>query len=172
MGTIRYKRDLKEMEARRRRGMRMLKRGIAQADIARELEVSRQTVSTWNKALAEDPQAWKRRPLGRPGALSMSDKKKLAKLLISGAVAADFPTELWTLKRIRVLIQREFGLAYSQTHTWRLLKEMGFSSQRPAGRATQRDETAIVEWKAKRWPMLKKKPAASSAPSSSSTNLD
>ena len=172
MGTKRYKRDLKEMEARRRRGMRMLKRGVAQADVARELKVSRQTVSTWNRALAEDPQAWRRRPLGRPGALSATDKKKLGKLLMLGAIAAGFPTELWTLARIGQLIQREFALAYSQTHVWRLLREMGFSSQRPTGRATQRDEIAIGQWKAKRWPMLKKKPAGSSAPSSSSTNRD
>lgn len=172
MGTKQYKRDLKEMELRRRRGMRMLKRGLAQADIARELEVSRQTVSTWNKALGEDPQAWRRRPLGRPGAMSAADKKKLGKMLLSGAVISGFPTELWTLKRIRLLIEREFGLAYSQTHVWRLLNEMGFSSQRPTGRATQRDEVAIAEWKAKRWPLLKKKPAASKEPSSSSTNPD
>lgn len=45
------------MEARRQRGMRMLKRGVAQVDIARELEVSRQTVSTWVRRLADDPQA-------------------------------------------------------------------------------------------------------------------
>lgn len=46
MATKRYKRDLKAMEARRQRGMRMLKRRVAQAGIGRELEVSRQTVST------------------------------------------------------------------------------------------------------------------------------
>lgn len=56
MATKRYKRDLKALEARRR-GMRMLKRGVRQADIARELGVSRQTVSTWAKRLADDSQA-------------------------------------------------------------------------------------------------------------------
>lgn len=56
-GDQAIKRDLKAMEARRQRGMRMLKRGVAQVDIARELEVSRQTVSTWVRRLADDPQA-------------------------------------------------------------------------------------------------------------------
>jgi transposase-like protein len=47
MATERYRRDLKGMEARRRRGMRMLQRGVAQADIARTLGVGRQAVSAW-----------------------------------------------------------------------------------------------------------------------------
>ena len=78
MDLKRYKRDLKKMETRRRRGMRMLERGLAQADIARELGVSRQTLSLWAKRMAEDPQAWRRRPLGRPAALSVANKRRLA----------------------------------------------------------------------------------------------
>lgn len=172
MTTKRYKRDLKAMEARRRRGMRMLKRGIAQADIARELLVSRQTVSSWAKRLADDPQAWRRRPLGKPGALTSADKGKLAKLLVKGAVVNGFPTELWTLARVGQLIAREFGPSYSNVHVMRLLRELGFSCQKPQKRAIQRDEQAIAQWKAKRWPALKKKPSGKAAPSSSSTNRD
>ena len=82
MATQQCKRNLQAMEARRREGMRMLMRGSAQAAVARNLEVSRQTVSTWAKRLAEDPQAWRRRPLGKPGALTAADKSSLAKLLL------------------------------------------------------------------------------------------
>ena len=172
MATKEYKRDLKALEARRRRGMRMLKRGDAQADIARELDVSRQTVSTWAKRLEEDPQAWRRRPLGKPGALTAADKSKLSKLLVKGAVANGFPTELWTLARVGKLIAKEFGPAYSNVHVMRLLRELGFSCQKPEKRAIQRNEEAIAEWKAKRWPALKKKRSGKAAPSSSSTNPD
>ncbi|RJF92246.1 winged helix-turn-helix domain-containing protein [Noviherbaspirillum saxi] len=37
-----------------------------------------------------------------------------------------------------------------------MLKALRFSCQRPTRRASQRDEKAILEWKRKRWPMLKK----------------
>ena len=57
MATKRYKRDLKEMELRRRKGMRMLARGVSQAEVARTLDVSRQTTSSWASKLAEDAQA-------------------------------------------------------------------------------------------------------------------
>ena len=125
------KRDLQAMEARRREAMCMLKHGVTQADIARELEVSRQTVSIWAKRLAEDPCAWQRRPLGKPGVLTTADKTRLGKLLRDGAVVNGFPTELWTLSRVGQLIAREFGPSYSDVHVMRLLRELGFSSLKP-----------------------------------------
>jgi len=172
MATKRYKRDLKGLEVRRRRGMRMLARGIVQADVARTCEVSRQTVSTWARMLAEDRYAWRRRPLGRPGAMNAAERARLSKMLVAGALANGFPTELWTLARIAKLIERDFGHAFSTVRVWRMIRELGFSNQRPTGRALQRDEEAILAWKTKRWPALKKTPDDREEPSSSSTNRD
>jgi len=156
MATKRYQRDFKELELRRRKGMRMLARGVAQAEVARALEVSRQTTSSWAKKLAEDSQAWRRKPLGRPGGLDAAQKKQLCKSLLAGAVANDFPTELWTLPRIAQLIEQRFAVRLTQPSVWRLLRALGWSVQRPTGQARQRDEKAIRTWKAKRWPELKK----------------
>ena len=167
MATKRYKRDFKELEARRRKGMRMLARGVVQAEVARQLGVSRQTTSTWDARRGEDRQAWRRGALGRPSRLDTAQRTKLSKMLVAGAVANGFPTELWTLARVAVLIKKEFGPSYSTVHVWRLLRQLGFSSQRPTGRAAQRDEPSIQRWKAKRWPWLKKKPRESDAPLSS-----
>lgn len=162
-----YRRDFEALEARRREGMRLLGRGVTQAEVARRLEVSRQTVSSWAKAKATDRQAWRNKRLGRPGGMTDAERVRLTKLLVDGALAAGFPTELWTLRRVAALIEREFERTYSTVHVWRLLKELGFSSQRPTGRAVERDEAAIANWKAKRWPALKKKPAKKVARSSS-----
>ena len=170
MATVRYKRDFKVLEARRRKGMRMLARGVMQAEVARELGVSRQTVSNWERARLADAQAWRRKPLGRPAALDARQKRQLAEQLQRGPVACGFPTELWTLQRVAALIERDFGVAFSAANVWLLLRGLGFSSQRPVGRAMQRDEPAIVQWKQRRWPALKKSAGAKAARSSSSTN--
>jgi len=167
MATIRYKRDFKALETRRRKGMQMLARGVAQAEVARVLSVSRQTASTWDAMRTRERQAWRRKSLGRPSRLEAPQRARLAKMIVAGAVANGFPTELWTLARVAMLLKREFGLSYSPVHVWRLLRQLGFSSQRPTGRAAQRDEQAIGRWKAKRWPWLKKKPRGSDAPLSS-----
>jgi transposase len=167
MVTKRYKRDFKELEARRRKGMQMLARGVVQAEVARVLKVSRQTASTWDAKRLEDRHSWRRKSLGRPSRLEATQRTSLAKMVVAGAVANGFPTELWTLPRVAMLIKKEFGHSYSTVHVWRLLRQLGFSSQRPTGRAAQRDEQAIRRWKVRRWPWLKKKPSESDAPSSS-----
>ena len=156
MATKRYKRDFKELEARRRKGMRMLARGVPQAEVARTLGVSRQTASSREAKRLEDRQSWRRRVLGRPSRLEAVQRTSLAKMIVAGATANGFPTELWTLARVAMLIKKEFGLSYSTVHVWRLLRQMGFSSQRPTGRAAQRDEQAMGA-KARRWPWLEKK---------------
>ena len=148
----------------------MLKRKVAQADVARELGVSRQAVSVWARQLAEVNGAigrLKAKTLGRPKRLAAEQCESLSRLLIAGALEAGFATELWTVKRVRAVVAREFGVQYSQTGCWELLRSLGFSPQKPEKRATQRNEDAILEWKRKTWPALKKKRAARVEPSSS-----
>jgi transposase len=152
--------------------MRMFERGKSQAEVSRACGVSRQTASTWERMLNEDAQAWRRKPLGRPAALEAGDLKRLSKLLLDGAIANGFPTEVWTLARVAKLIEREFGVTYGVANVWHVLRALGFSSQRPAGRAIQRDEQAIKAWRSKRWPALKKSVSEREEPSSSSTNRD
>jgi len=167
------KRDLKALHRRRLRAARLLDKGVPQAEVARRVGVSRQSVNTWSKKLAADGQAaLKSKPLGRPGGLQAIERRELVRLLKRGALAAGFPTELWTLPRVGALIAQHFGRQYSEVHVWRLLKELGFSCQRPVGRAIQRDERAIREWKQQRWPTLKKTPPDGAKPSSSSTSRD
>jgi transposase len=164
MATRQYKRDLKALELRRRKGMQMLKRGDSQSDVARACGVTRQTASTWASMLAVDAKAWRRKPIGRPAALEADDLKRLSKLLLDGAIANGFPTEVWTLARVAKLIEREFVVRFSVANVWHVLRALGFSSQRPAGRAIQRDEQAITTWRAKRWPALKKSPSEKEEP--------
>jgi transposase len=126
----RYKRDFKELEARRRRGMRMLEQGASQAAVARELGVSRQTVSAWKQALGDGGRPWQNKPLGRPAGLSAADKAKLVRLLDAGTVAHGFARANWTLSLVGRLIAREFGPAYSTVHVMRLLRGLGYPLQR------------------------------------------
>jgi transposase len=149
---------LKALERRRRRAAHLLAAGTPQAEVARRLAVSRQSVSHWEKLRQEGGMDALRRPkrFGRPRKLSDSQCEELIALLKAGALAAGFATELWTLPRIASLIERRFTVRLPEPSVWRLLGALGWSVQRPAGRARERDEKAIRTWKAKRWPALKK----------------
>jgi transposase len=99
-------------------------------------------------------------------------RQELAKRLTAGALAHGFATELWTLARIARVIEQHFGIKYSAAQVWRILGALGWSCQRPTGRARERDEAAIRQWQQKRWPALKKTPQIRIASSSSSTSPD
>lgn len=153
------KRDLEAMEQRRRRGMRLLGEGIAQAEVARRCGVSRTSVLRWQQQRKSRRGAvWKRRPLGRPSKLSAGQKAQLGQALLRGAQAHGFLNDLWTLPRVSELIHRQSGVRLHPGHVWRVLGQMGWSVQRPTGKATQRDEAAIARWKKHTWPALKKSP--------------
>ncbi len=114
----------------------------------------------------------RRKTFGRPSATGANDLKRYQKLLFAGAIVNGFPTEVWTWARVVKLIEREFAVTYSVANVWHVLRALGFSSQRPAGRAIQRDERAIKTWRTQRWPALKKSASERDEPSSLSTNLD
>jgi transposase len=70
------------------------------------------------------------------------------------------------------LIREEFGVRYHPGHVWKILVSLGWSCQRPVGRALERDEQAIQGWKKTTWLDIKKKPKNKGARSSSSTRAD
>jgi hypothetical protein len=56
------------------------------------------------------------------------------------------------------LIRERFGVRYHEGHVWKLLRALRWSPQRPVGKARERNEQAIREWKHVTWPAIKKSP--------------
>lgn len=169
---VRPRRDFRALEQRRMKAARMFERGKRQADVVHELGVSRPTVSNWYaKWSVGGKDALK--AAGRAGRLPKLDHQELQrveKVLLKGARASGFPNELWTLSRVAEVIERETGVRYHEGHVWKILKAMGWSRQKPARRAIERDEEAIETWKKDRWPAIKKAPGAGERGLSSKTN--
>ena len=69
---------------------------------------------------------------GRPPLLDANDQKRLIAALKAGALAQGYSSDLWTLGRVGKLIETLTGQRYCESGVWRLLKRLGFSSQRPA----------------------------------------
>ncbi len=66
--------------------------------------------------------------------------------LTKGLCANGFPMKMWTLARVADVIETVTGIRYSQTQTWPVLRErLGWSRQRPARRAVERDDEAIAD---------------------------
>jgi transposase len=151
---------MEEGVKRRVRAGRMLQAGKKPAKIAVAVGVARQTVYTWKRILEESGIEALREidRGGRPGSLDEEQFEQIRRALLESPTAHGFGTELWTIKRVRVLIERLHGVRFSEVHVWRILGRLGFSSQKPERRALERNEEAIVRWKKREWPRLKKKP--------------
>src|SRR3954468_20513969 len=82
-----------------------------------------------------------------------------------------YETPLWTCPRVAHLIEENFEVDYHPGHVWRILRQLNWSVQQPVGRALERNEDLIDEWKCKRWPEIKKKPRTRAGRLSSSTKV-
>lgn len=159
------KRDFDALEKRRLEAVRLLKQGLNQSEVGRRLKVSHQTVSRWQKLSAAGGSAALRK-IGRAGRkpeLTAEQIVRLGELLKQGPERLGYRTPLWTTARVADLIRREFQVSYHPGHVWKVLRRMKWSCQRPEGRARERNERAIAEWKQRRWPAIKKKPKKKAA---------
>jgi transposase len=156
-------------EARRFRAWELKQEGWKQTDIAEALGVSDAAVSQWMKRVREGGlEALRTRTGGGPEPkISEEELQKLPEFLEAGPEAYGFRGDVWTRARVGAVIEEEFGVSYSDVHVGRLLKKIGWSRQKPAERASQREEAEIEEWEEETWPEIKKKPLKKTEPSSS-----
>lgn len=172
MGNPRgVKRDFVALEKRRFEAVKLFGKDLNNSEIGRRLKVSNQTVSRWRKQHQQRGDEALRRAgrAGRLPCLDAADKARLVDLLQQGPERLGYETPLWTCERVAHLIERNFEVDYHPGHVWRILRQLNWSVQQPVGRALERNEALIDEWKRKRWPEIKKKPKKRAARSSSST---
>lgn len=94
---------------------------------------------------------------GGKSRLSDVQRVKLGVLLRLGARTNGFATELWTLRRVRDVIEREFGVRYSISNVHIVLHSLGFSPQKAVRRAREQDAAAVERFRQEDWPRIKKK---------------
>ena len=151
------------MEERRQEGGRLLKAGkLSQAEIARQMGVSRATVSDWAKVVeSQGVKGLKsKKAKGIEAKLSQEQKQQLKRILDQGALRHEFPTDRWTLERIRQVIQEKFATRYHPKYLSRLLKQLGFSPQKPMPQAIEQEKELVQAWLEKDWTRIKKVAAA------------
>jgi transposase len=157
-GRGKSRRDLAAMEQRRLKAARLFAAGISQAEVARQLGVSPSSANRWHQRWKRQGEAGlaRRGPPGAQSRLSQTQLGQLEQMLLAGPMAAGYNSDLWTLPRIAKLIQERFGIHYHPGHIWHLMRKLGWTCQKPAKRAKERDEEAIRRWLAQDWPRIKK----------------
>jgi transposase len=146
-------------EGRRLRGWELLEAGWKVGEVAAALGVTHGAVSQWRKRAQDGgrPALYERKPPGQPARLTGKQQARIPELLRRGAEAWGFRGGRWTRDRVAAVIQREFGVQYHPAHISRLLARLGWTLQKPARRARQRDEAAVAQWRQETTPALGKR---------------
>jgi len=157
------KRDFAALERRRLQAAKLFEQGISQAEVARRSGVSRESSRRWHRDWKKKGKGGLKKAgrAGRKPRLQPEQLEKVRRGLKQGPEVLGYGAGLWTSWRVADLIEQQTGLKFHRGHVWRILRSLGWSCQRPTGRAIQRDEAAIKRWKRLRWPEIKKKPASS-----------
>jgi len=158
MAARNRRRDFAALEVRRPQAIEWIRQGRPKAEVARRSGVSWQAVWTWWRAYRRAGTGGlvrRKHPGSRPK-LSQRKLAQLPRLLAQGAAAHGFSTPLWTTQRVADLIRRRFGVRYDRDHVCRLLHRFGWSWQKPARRAREREEAAILRCVEQTWPRIEK----------------
>lgn len=135
----------------------MFEQELSNAEIARQLKVSRPTISKWHGLYEKSGIAGLK--IGATGSGPKLDEEQWQKVvdaLLKGPGAHGFDTELWTLARIADVIEKTTGVRYNTNYVAELMGKIGWSCQKPETRAKERNEDAIRHWKEQTWPQIKK----------------
>jgi putative transposase len=174
MANVGSKAEREQAEARRMAAAEMFAQQpeLAQAEIARRLGVTPQAVFQWRKRwLAEGVDGL--RSTGSPGnppLLNEQQRAELVEVLKAGPEVSGF-TGGWTLARVATVIRRRFGVRYRfPSVVWNLLHRLGFTVQKPARRAVERDEQAIADWREHTWSQVVEPPVPAGRGSAAPTS--
>lgn len=147
-------------EELRRRAVALVAEGRAQTEVARLLDVSRQSVNEWvgahrrggEQALAARTRG---RRHGEKTVLTPRQQEQIAKAIREkNPDQLRLPGFLWTRALVCELIERRFGVTVTEKTAGRYLRVWGFSPQRPARRAFEQDPDAVREWLEERYPQI------------------
>lgn len=144
-----------ELERRRYRAVEAVCQGESPEAVSRVFGVNRSSVYRWLK-FADQPDGLAAKPHPGPAPrLCPEQHRRLEVLLLQGAKAHGWPTQLWTCARIVQVIRKHFGVSFHHDHVGRFLRaRLGWTPQKPCRKARERDEPAIEFWKQVRFPKI------------------
>jgi transposase len=144
-----------ELERRRKRAVQAVSDGEPRKTVAKVLGVHIKTIARWVRA-SRQPHGLEAKPqTGPTPGLTDANLRRLEGLLVQGATAHGWHTQLWTAARVARLIERHFGIHYHPEHVRKILKRrLGWTSQKPRRKPRERDDAEVARWTRDEFPRI------------------
>ena len=158
--------DHHALQVLRQQAIKAVREGQSVAGVAAAYGLNISTIFRWLAKFADGGQnALLAKPIpGRPPKVSAEEMRWIA-----GAVKNNTPQQfkfefgLWTLSLMRELINRQFGKSLSLESVRRVMKLLGFSTQKPLYQAWQQDPVLVRQWESETYPAIKAQAKATGA---------
>jgi transposase len=128
-----------------------------QVEISTLLGISQSSVSRLLRKASQGQELTYKKQPGAKSKLSEAQKQQLDSLLLAGAVAYGFEGEIWTAKRIVVVIEETFGVHYSARQVNTIVRSLGFSKQRFSLLDNKQAKEKLQHWRGQELGEIKKK---------------
>jgi len=136
-------------------------KGMTQTEAAEVFNVSRFSVFKWNKAHCNGGKVALRSHMrGRPAVSKLKGYEAASIVRIitdSCPEQMKLPFVLWTREAVQMLILRRCKLRLSIWTVGRYLARWGFTPQKPARRAYEKDTAEVKKWLEEEYPAIKKR---------------
>lgn len=151
------KRTRPQLEERRMEADRRFQQeGHIQDEIARDLGVSKSTVSLWKKRWKAQGEAGLKATKGGGPPPRTFDVERFEEDLAKGAKHYSYPTEGWSTRRIAEMLYLTQDVRFHSQHMRRILHQLGYSRQKVATQSRERNEGLIDTWVKTTKPEIKK----------------
>jgi transposase len=147
-----------ELETRRRLAGQLLLDGRTIGEVMEIVGASKSSVKRWKRAMKKGGmEALKAKPHPGPKPrLNVFQKRKLLKFLVAGPRKAGYRNDLWTCTRVAAVVAKQFQVRYHPCHVWKILRDLGWTSQKPEQQAREANDDAIARWRKRDWPRIKR----------------
>jgi transposase len=95
--------------------------------------------------------------LGAKSRLSVEQLAKLPEFLSKGSEYYAFSGNYWTHKRVKYVIEKEFGVIYEVKQVGRILSKIAWTLQKPQKKDIQQDLAKVEKWQNEDLAAIKKK---------------
>lgn len=150
------------LEVRRKIAARLFERGVSLTEVAAIVGSSVSSAHRWKTVWREGVGLQPKPHPGRTPKLSEAQQTDLVEALMQGTHAWGYASDGWTGPLVRDMILRLFAVEFHPDYVPKLLRQWGWSPQKPERRARERNEADIADWRRETWPRLKKEPRTTS----------
>lgn len=126
-----------------------LREGKTQREVSAELRMSVGIIPYWKKRFEREGfnGLMDKNGRGRKSELSKKDLSILSKKIDQGILLPDKYKRGYKTKDVRILVQKEFNIFYSERHITRLLHSIKYNLKVPRPRNKSRNQNAVDEFK-------------------------